>query len=365
MVNKDVEDLRQDFLTTSLAGKAPELLWTVADHVGPFTAADTILPLDGLIDPATYLPNALAAVQADGQTWGVPISYGNHLMLYWNKDLVAECPGGQRRADRRRQGLTDAAAGNYGLVFNQTESFWLVPFLGGFGGSVFAEDGKTPTLNTPAMVNALTFLQRPEVHRQASCPPRPTTTSPTACSRAATAGDRSSTAPGPLGRPYADVVSTATGRSAPVPMLGDKLTLRADGPGKPYTAGAFFMFSKALADDAAKQAAVVDFVKFATGKDPAARHGRRRCKRLPGNQRGLRRPGRDRRPVSWPRPRRPSRMASRSPTKLEMRCVFDSMTAGVHDLFTTRQTPIRPRSPRTMQSAADAGVAPGWRVRSR
>ena len=33
-----------------------------------------------------------------------------------------------------------------------------VPFLGGFGGRVFAEDGVTPTLDTEAMVNALTFM---------------------------------------------------------------------------------------------------------------------------------------------------------------------------------------------------------------
>ncbi len=26
--------------------------------------------------------------------------------------------------------------GKYGIAFNQTESFWLVPFLGGYGGSV-------------------------------------------------------------------------------------------------------------------------------------------------------------------------------------------------------------------------------------
>ena len=50
------------------------------------------------------------------------------------------------------------ADGAYGLVFNQTESFWLVPFLGGFGGSVFADDGVTPTLNTDEMKSALEFL---------------------------------------------------------------------------------------------------------------------------------------------------------------------------------------------------------------
>src|SRR5512139_3234644 len=35
VVNKDVEALREDFQTSSLAGAAPDLLWTVNDHVGP------------------------------------------------------------------------------------------------------------------------------------------------------------------------------------------------------------------------------------------------------------------------------------------------------------------------------------------
>jgi arabinogalactan oligomer/maltooligosaccharide transport system substrate-binding protein len=43
-------------------------------------------------------------------------------------------------------------------VWNQIEPFWLVPWLGGFGGSVFADDGVTPTLNTPEMVATLQFL---------------------------------------------------------------------------------------------------------------------------------------------------------------------------------------------------------------
>ena len=55
VVNKQVETLREDFLTSSLAGGAPEMLWTVADHVGPFTASGTIAPLDDLIDISDLL----------------------------------------------------------------------------------------------------------------------------------------------------------------------------------------------------------------------------------------------------------------------------------------------------------------------
>ena len=46
----------------------------------------------------------------------------------------------------------------YGLVYNQIEPFWLVPWLGGFKGKVFADDGITPNLNTPEMVATLQFL---------------------------------------------------------------------------------------------------------------------------------------------------------------------------------------------------------------
>lgn len=45
----------------------------------------------------------------------------------------------------------------YGLVFNLLEPFWLVPWLGGYGGWVMDEHA-APTLNTPAMVGALQFL---------------------------------------------------------------------------------------------------------------------------------------------------------------------------------------------------------------
>ena len=50
VTNKEVETLREDFQTASLANAAPELLWTVSDHLGPFTAADLIQPVDELVD---------------------------------------------------------------------------------------------------------------------------------------------------------------------------------------------------------------------------------------------------------------------------------------------------------------------------
>jgi arabinogalactan oligomer / maltooligosaccharide transport system substrate-binding protein len=151
VLNKEVETLREDFQTASLAGDPPELLWTVNDHAGPFTAANLIKPVDPYFDMSEYVPS----VEMEGSTWAVPIASGNHLMLIFNRDLVSEAP----ETTEELIALKDEFDGDVtGLVYNATEPFWLVPWLGGFGGSVFAEDGVTPTLDTPAMVSTLQFL---------------------------------------------------------------------------------------------------------------------------------------------------------------------------------------------------------------
>ena len=110
-----------------------------------------------MVDKASFVPAAADIVTADGTLWGAPTSFGNQLMLYWNKSLAGDtAPADSDAWVAKAKELT--TGGNYGIVFNQTESFWLVPFLGGFGGSVFAADGVTPTLDTDAMKGALQFM---------------------------------------------------------------------------------------------------------------------------------------------------------------------------------------------------------------
>jgi arabinogalactan oligomer/maltooligosaccharide transport system substrate-binding protein len=152
VLNKETEALRQDFLAASLAGQAPDLLLTVNDHAGPFSVADVIQPVDSLVNLKLYVPSVVIG----GKTWGVPVSSGNHLMLLYNKDLVKTPPANTDALIKMGPALSKN--GNYAIVWNQTEPFWLVPWLGGFGGQVFAKDGRTPTLNTKAMVGALQFL---------------------------------------------------------------------------------------------------------------------------------------------------------------------------------------------------------------
>ncbi len=352
VVNKDVEKLREEFQTTSLAGNPPDLLWTVADHIGPFTAADLLLPLDGLVDPATYVPNTITAVTAGGKLWGVPIANGNQLMLLWNKSIAGDTPPADTDAlVAAAKQYTDAAAGKFGLVFNQTESFWLVPFLGGYGGSVFDTDGKTPTLNTPAMTSALQLLYNWK-YVDKIMPKEADYNGADGLFKSGKAafiinGDWS--------------IGSSGGYSDPK-NLGDKLGVAplpkitgADSP-KPYTAGAFFMVSKNVAADADKQAVILDFMKWATAKDQQVALVKA-IKRLPANNEALADPIVTGDPL-LAGAAQAVQLGVPQPTNLEMRCVFDSMTTGVRDLFkgdTSNPAAIAA----AMQKSAEAGVAPG------
>ena len=119
---------------------------------GPFVVAGLIQPVDGLVDLSRYVDS----VVQDGQTWAVPISNGNHLMLLYNKSLIGAPP--ETTDELITVGKQLTGGDRYGIVWNQAEPFWLIPWLGGFGGEVFAEDGLTPNLNTPPMVATLQFL---------------------------------------------------------------------------------------------------------------------------------------------------------------------------------------------------------------
>jgi arabinogalactan oligomer / maltooligosaccharide transport system substrate-binding protein len=329
IVNKDVEVLREDFQTASLAGEGPDLLWTVADHVGVFTAADLIQPLDDIVDKASYVPAAADIVTAEGKLWGAPISFGNQLMLYWNKSLAGDTAPADSDAWIAKAKELTTADGSYGIVFNQTESFWLVPFLGGYGGSVFAADGITPTLNTEAMTSALQFMY--DLKYTDKVMPAE------ADYNVADSLFKDAKAAFIVNGDWA-MSGYAAAPDAETPGLGDNLgvapipQLTGAGWPAPYIAGAFFMIPKAVADNADKQFVVSDFVNWATGNVQQTAMVAA-YKRLPGNATTFTDPI----VVGDALLKGAAEAATKGvpqPTNLEMRCVFDSMTAGVRDLYT-------------------------------
>jgi arabinogalactan oligomer/maltooligosaccharide transport system substrate-binding protein len=257
VVNKDVETLREDFQTASLAGAAPDLLWTVSDHLGPFTSADIIQPVDKLFDLSKFVTSATDAVKsADGQTWGVPISNGNHLMLIYNKSLIKTAPTNTDELISMGKEFMAANSGKYALVFNQTEPFFFIPWLGGFSGKVFASDGVTPTLDTPEMTSALQFVY--DLKAVDGLVPAESD-----YDGADTLFKEGNAAMIINGDWSLSGYKTALGDNlgvAPIPMVSSTGKYPA-----PYTSGVFFMLPKDLSGD--KLNAVVDFINFSTDKE--------------------------------------------------------------------------------------------------
>ena len=145
-----------------LAG-AGDVLWVTDAYSRALVGAGVLQPVDNVVNLDNYMPSIVHA----GHTWGVPISGGDHLVLFYNRSLLSTVPQDTDELVATARRLTDDA--HYGIVWDQTEPLWVVPWVGGFGGALFASDGVTPTLDTPAMVASLQFLvDLHNVHRAAA-----------------------------------------------------------------------------------------------------------------------------------------------------------------------------------------------------
>lgn len=159
----ETEQLRTQFQTAAAAGGGPDLIFGPSDQVGPLSLLGLIEPLDqtlpaGFFD--RFIPAALDTL--NGHIYAAPDQVGNHLVLCFNRKMVPEAPETAEAFIAIARKLTKPAQGDqpavYGFAMNATEPYWLIPFLTGYGGWVFDADGN-PSLNTPAMVEALTFLR--------------------------------------------------------------------------------------------------------------------------------------------------------------------------------------------------------------
>ncbi|HET9782764.1 MAG TPA: extracellular solute-binding protein [Candidatus Dormibacteraeota bacterium] len=160
IVHYETEQLRTNFQTAAIAHTGPELVYGPNDNIGPWVTLKILQPIDKVLG-ADFLKefsnNAVGAVSYKGHVYAVPDINGNHLMLLYNKKLVTgSAPTTTDQLISMATALTDKSKNQYGIAFNENEAYWLMPWLGGFGGAVFDANTK-PTLNTQAMIDALTF----------------------------------------------------------------------------------------------------------------------------------------------------------------------------------------------------------------
>lgn len=170
---KETEELRSGYVIASIAGQGPDLVYGPSDPVGIYGVTETIRPLQDLFEPSFLaLFDSSAFTYYQGKMYQIADKLGNHLALVYNKNYVRQPPETDEeliaigKKIQEKYGFQAGKPNVYALTWNYTEPFFFIPFLTGFGGWVFAEDGVTPQLDTPMMVNALRYVRElRDVHR--------------------------------------------------------------------------------------------------------------------------------------------------------------------------------------------------------
>lgn len=158
----DADTLRKKFQEVAGTADAPDLVWTTSDAIESFGKANLIQATDfytPAIGSGVFVDSAAAAATRDGRVYGIPVSNGNNLVLYYNKKLIKDPPANTDALIRLAPTLTKANGAQWTMMYDQSNPLYLIPWLGGFKGSVLAESGLTATLNTSAMTDTLKLMK--------------------------------------------------------------------------------------------------------------------------------------------------------------------------------------------------------------
>lgn len=154
------EALRTKFLRSATTGDGADLVYGPNDVAGVFAQAGVIQAIDSLVASKDYTESSWRMTEVDGKIWGVPLSEGAHLLLYYRKSKVKRLPKDTKELIEMAQTYTDARSNRYGLAFYESEPFWFIPFLGGFGGWPLTQKDKIyqVSIDTAETRKALQYL---------------------------------------------------------------------------------------------------------------------------------------------------------------------------------------------------------------
>jgi len=175
---KENEELRSGLESAVLVGKGPDIVYGPSDPLGVYQTIGALQDLSPWFSDESAVEfddRALVRLPSKNQTDSNQLifigdRFGNHLALIYNRNYISEPP--KTTSDLRKLAVENTIDRNgdgrperYGIVWNYTEPFFIVPFLTGYGGWVFENDVKTatgrpvPALDTPETIAALRYVE--------------------------------------------------------------------------------------------------------------------------------------------------------------------------------------------------------------
>jgi arabinogalactan oligomer/maltooligosaccharide transport system substrate-binding protein len=170
-------DAYADKITAAVPrGKGPDVFIFAQDRLGGWVEGGrTVEPIGFFIDDQTrnqFLPNMLEAMTYRNTVYGLPLNY-KCITLIYNKKLVKTPPKTTGELVRIAKGLTDGAAGRFGLAYAYNDYYYHAALQNAFGGRAF-DPGPKPVLNAPQNVAAMKLLLK-WIHQDAILPSEPST----------------------------------------------------------------------------------------------------------------------------------------------------------------------------------------------
>lgn len=158
----------QQFLSAVAAGDVPALIRADRTQIGTLASRGAIVPLDGCmesagIDPAQFVESALSQVTFEDQVYGIP-EFNSVQLTMANSELLEEAGlsiedvnGSDREAvGRANEQLHQAEGGKVAVIGYDSKLPEFLPlWVRAGGGQMISEDGRTVSLDSPEVVEAL------------------------------------------------------------------------------------------------------------------------------------------------------------------------------------------------------------------
>ncbi len=146
-------------LVQAVAGETVDFQLALGDAslASQLQAQGRLQPLDEIFPPQFlegFVSPALTGATRDRHVWGLPDTAGLHLLLFYNRDLIATPPANTEELYTVAESFT--SEGRWGLAVNSYDPLWVVPWLWAYGGWLTDSQGN-PTLDIPPMADALTL----------------------------------------------------------------------------------------------------------------------------------------------------------------------------------------------------------------
>ena len=154
------EELIDQFKAASLSGAGPEILISRLEASSVLAASGVLKPLTDEKYYSDILSGLLEISRYEDERFVVPFRAYDFLMLFYNKDLVQKVPTTFTELLDYCKEVNNPKEKTYGFLLNAKEADWIIPFIGGYQDWIYDYDSGAISLNSPAMLQTLKFLEK-------------------------------------------------------------------------------------------------------------------------------------------------------------------------------------------------------------